>query len=374
MKNQFQILFYLLLTGWTLFLVNGIVPFYQPDALHGAFTPSQDTVLSWKTWWSGRFQKKMNLYCNDHVGFHPNLVRLNNQIDYSLFSKLHAKSVLIGKNGFLYENGFNRTLEGKDFIGSEAMAKRMRKLKSIQDTLQKQGIPLLVILAPNKTRTYPEFLPDYLPLHPVDSNNYNISLQLLKELNIPFMDVSEWFVKIKSESPYPLFSPYGIHWSRYGVALVADSLTHYLNQNGCYTPELTYTMKYEKDKTKIRASSDFDIGLGLNLMFSIPLDSMPYPEFNYIHQTDCAKSAPLFLADSYYWMFIYEEISRNQFGNQWVFWNYGKEIWTQEVMDKHKPCELINNKLSASELYKYDAFILIISEGNLSKFGYGMLD
>ncbi len=369
MQKKLHILGFFLLVAWSFVLLQSLFPLIKSNPVKGAFLPAKDTTLTWENWGNGSYQKKKNAYWNDHIGFHSDFVRINNQIDYSFFGKTHAKSVIIGKNGYLYEKGYVEVLAGRGFIGTLQMKPKIRKLKALQDSLAKRNIPVLVILAPNKARLYPEYLPDSLQIAPVDSSNYNICVADLKKYNIPYIDVSDWFLKLKPTSKYPLFAQYGVHWSRYGVALMADSLTNYLRKQGLYVPKLSYHIAYEKDKDKLTRSSDYDIGLGLNLIFPAPMDSMPYPIFGYEEEATRQKIAPVFLSDSYFWMFMYEGLAQGLFGGKWEFWNYGNELW----MNKH----LIRNidiHQAKEELKDNNALILITSEVNIANLGFGLLE
>lgn len=369
MQTKLKVLGFFILLLWSFVLIQSFFPIIKSNPVKGAFSPAKDTTLTWQNWWEGCYQKKKNAYWNDHVGFHSDFVRINNQIDFSLFGKVHAKSVIVGKNWFLYEKGYVDALAGRDFRGSVEMNRKIANLSKLRDSLAKQNIPVLVILAPNKARLYPEYLPDSLKIPAADSSNYNICLNSLKKYNIPHIDVSAWFLKLKPTSHYPLAAQYGIHWSKYGVALVADSLTSVLNKMGLYTPKIRYKIKYEKNANILTSSSDYDIGLGLNLITPLPFDSIPYPEFEYIDDKTQTKISPIFLSDSFFWMFMYQDIANALFADKWEFWNYGHEVWKGKDLIKS-----IDIQTAKSELYHHSALVIIVSEVNIAQFGYGLLD
>jgi hypothetical protein len=125
MQKKLTILSAFLLLVWLLPFVQTILPFIKSDKVRGSFVPAKDTTLTLQTWWEGTYQKKKNSYLNDNVGFYSDFVRINNQLDYSCFGELHAKSVLIGKENYLYEKAYIDAMIGRDFKGGALMQQRM---------------------------------------------------------------------------------------------------------------------------------------------------------------------------------------------------------------------------------------------------------
>ncbi len=58
--------------------------------LNGLYAEVPDTAFSLKKWLNGSYQHQKELYLNEKTGFRPDMVRLNNQIDFSLFDKCHS--------------------------------------------------------------------------------------------------------------------------------------------------------------------------------------------------------------------------------------------------------------------------------------------
>jgi hypothetical protein len=130
--------------------------------LSGAFKPPVDTVnnsLSISSWFEGSFQE---LYDDDtryKVGFRNLLIRLNNQLSYSLYSKANAEGVIVGRRNELFEEDYIREYLGQYFVGDSVWIKKALKLKAVQDTLASMGKTLVVIFEPDKASFYPELIP-----------------------------------------------------------------------------------------------------------------------------------------------------------------------------------------------------------------------
>ena len=85
---------------------------FQVKKLDGDFVLTEKPVFSWTDWFDGRFQMTYDKYLEDHIGFRDFLVRLTNQIDYSLYRIPHAEGVIVGKDDQLIEYDYIRAYTG----------------------------------------------------------------------------------------------------------------------------------------------------------------------------------------------------------------------------------------------------------------------
>lgn len=123
-KTQKGILIFLLLVLAAPGL-NSMFNIVQSAGLQGAIVPEKDTTFSIEAWWTGGYQHQKEKYLNDNIGLRPDLVRLNNQLDYFLFKKLHAQQVVLGKNQELFEDGYIKAYYGQDYIGTARIKELM---------------------------------------------------------------------------------------------------------------------------------------------------------------------------------------------------------------------------------------------------------
>ena len=104
---------------------------------------------------------------------------------------------------------------------------------------------------------------------------------------------------MKGKSKYPLFPKCGIHWSKYGEYLAADSLIKFIRQY-----QLANVGGVEFEKVEMSATNndgDYDIGEGMNLLFSLDTYPMAYPVYQF-DSLNCEKNdRVLVISDSYYW-------------------------------------------------------------------------
>ena len=223
MKIVKHILIGILLAIVALQFIQFISPISEVKELKGVVFTANKPELNTANWFNGEIQHYTDNYVNHNFGFRPYFIRLYNQIQFSLFGAIHNDGVVMGNDKFLYGKDYIKEYLGEDFLGSDSIAKQIRKLKKIEDYLSDHNTKVLVVLAPGKTYFYPEYLPQK-DQAPATETNYYLFEKLLKQYGIQVMDVNKWFIAMKDTSSAPLFTQTGVHWSVYGARLVADSL------------------------------------------------------------------------------------------------------------------------------------------------------
>ncbi len=332
--------------------------------LYGAYNKPVDTTLTLNTWIGGKYQDKKESFLNENFGLHNYFVRLNNQLDYSLFNKSNAVQVVVGKGDFLFQSEYIDAYFGRNFVGKEKLEEKYKKLKNIQDHLASQGILLEVVFAPGKGSFYPEFVPDSWSGIKTLSN-YECCRDLCKKFNIRFVDFSSWFLSQKDFSPYDLYPKTGVHWSNYGSLIAFDSLTkhieHYSNLN---LKTFTITNVAFSDSLK---DPDNDLGEAMNLLKNIPTFPMPYASYHWIGE-DFTKPNALFIGDSYFWNFYYEGLTNNVF-EDCKFWYYNETVYPESESERK-----VKNLDLLDEIKKQKIIVLMATESNIHDIGWGFIE
>ena len=364
-RNINRILFIVVLTLLFVPMAQQWSRLVNETPLRGAIKEVPEPIFSWANWFSGSYQDKMEKYLNQHFGFRNAMVRVNNQLYYSLFRKAKANGVIIGKKGYLFERSYFDAYYGTDFLGKDTLYKELKKLKAVQDTMEAQGKTLLLVLAPGKATFFPEYIPDRYR-RKKGPTNLEYYLKFSKELGIHHLNFSSWFVKMKDTARYPLYPKTGIHWSYYGMALAADSILHTLeNLRHIDLPDLVW--KGIKVSRKLR-NTDRDIERGMNLIFPLPNHPMPYPQLA-VDTVGKTRPRALVIADSYYWQIYSAHIPQQVFREQ-EFWFYN-----QQINPKRKDGVAWTNEVNLSdELKKKDIVILLCTEPVLKRLFWGFID
>lgn len=342
--------------------------FIRVKPLNGVFDVKSKPEWSKKAFLAGFYQEQLRMSLEDSVGFKPDLVRLYNQIEYSLFSIPHAAKIVVGKDGYLFAETYIKAYTGADFVGKYFIDQKIKDLKWLQEYLRNEkGILLIVVLAPGKGFYYPEYIPGKWLKNKREMTNYSCYSTGCRENGINCIDFNRWLLNMKDTARYPLYPKTGIHWSSYAAYQCADSLQKYIavKLNRPVPRMIT-------DSVRVRADAwydDADQGQTLNLFREIPHPAYAYPFFHFQWDSAHAKPSCLFVGDSFYWYWFNSKIIENTFSNK-AFWYYNNEVYPEQ---KTKPTN--TGELDyVQEILKNNVIVLIQTNGGYGHLGYGWLD
>lgn len=334
--------------------------------LKGAYTLPGRPEFSFRQYFTSEFQESYNNYLEQRIGFRPVLVRINNQVAFTLFRMALANAVIIGKHHYLYEENYIKAYTGTDFQGKEKWDGFTYKLKYISDYLESKGTYLIVVFAPGKGTYFPEYIPERFLPDSMATTNCGYLLDKLGERNIRILDFNRYFVQQKHISPYPLYPKTGIHWSNYGEALALDSIIsmmEHLKNRG-----MTDFGWSEVIMSSDLQTPDDDIGEGMNLLFPISHYAMPYPRFYFREDSSTYKPVVITVTDSYYWNLHGRGIPQRIYEAD-KFWYY-----FQTAHGPYPKDQLVKDLDILGELISADFVILMATDANLYKFDFGFTD
>ncbi|MBC7694187.1 MAG: hypothetical protein H7141_01945 [Burkholderiales bacterium] len=333
--------------------------------LNGVVKSPQDITIKRELWFSNEYQEKKEAYLNSTFGFRNFLVRLNNQIVYSVFKKANANGVIVGKENYLYEESYINAFTGKDFLGEDSIKNIINSLQFISDTLKKLDKQLIVVFAAGKASYYPEFIPDKYLLKKHDKTNYKCFAEYAKITNLNIIDFNKWFVENRYKSKYPLYPQHGIHWSTYGTVLAADSLVRKIEQlRNIDSPNLTFTGVNMEQAHDV----DYDIGDGMNLIYKLKSFEVAYPKMNMVVSENKTKPKVLVISDSFYWG-MYNLGIANCFQND-HFWYYNKQVFPESNVKE----TTTDQQDFTSVIANHDVIVLMATEATLRGIGWGFIE
>jgi hypothetical protein len=105
---------------------------------------------------------RFEAYWDDRFGFRTTLLRWSSKAKARWLGVSPSAKVLIGKEGWLYYAGSD-SLENQPSphpFTADELAAWETALESRNDWLEKRGVRFLVVVAPNASTIYPEYLPD----------------------------------------------------------------------------------------------------------------------------------------------------------------------------------------------------------------------
>jgi alginate O-acetyltransferase complex protein AlgJ len=173
--------------------------------------------------WAGlrTFPREMEDYYADHFGTRNILIRWASAFKIRVLHVSPKRSVVLGCDGWLFlgQEGVNRDVMGyhRGLIpfSADELTYWMSVLKRRRDWLDRRGIEYLLVISPDKSTVYPEYLPARLRsgLRPTRR------LQLLSELRaharIPVLDLVPRLEEAKTERK--VFLKTDSHWNGYGA-------------------------------------------------------------------------------------------------------------------------------------------------------------
>lgn len=335
--------------------------------LNGAFEDAPEAEFSISSWGEGKFQEDYAAWENQHFGFHNGLIRLHNQLGYSMYRVAYANGVTSGKEDYLYDVKYINAYTGKDFLGEANIRDRLHKARMVQDSLAAKGITLLLVFAPGKASFFPEYLPAGTEKI-VGPTNYEWYKKLAKEDGLNYIDFRAWFEAQKPVSKYPLFPKCGIHWSSYGALLACDSVAGKLAQlRGRPIPRIRIQKITMRDSL---GDADFDIGRGMNLLFGPPAPPMAYPQYTFDAPDGKEMPRLLTVGDSYFWTMPAIEIQDNMF-KKVDFLYYNREYYPNcRNEQKQMAVEIDYNQV----INDHDVIMILCTDANLAEFGWGFID
>lgn len=365
MKRLSKILFFVLMGILFIPMIQQFTGFYYVKKLNGSIKKIELPTLNSDTWFSESFQVQFEKHIAQSFGFANSFIRLENQIQFSLFKVARANGVVVGKENYLYETSYIDAYYGNDFLGKEVIEEQFAKLKKLQDTLLTNNVKLLVVYAPGKASFYPEFIPDNLQGEG-EITNLEYSLKLADSLSIDHINMSSWFIKMKDTSSYCLYPKTGIHYSFYGARLVIDTIVNYCRSKYNFTlPEISWSEVKLNENLK---NTDKDIERGMNIIFDLDNFEMPYQNIKIGRQYDHPPKM-IVIADSYYWQLHNMSMTTNIFSDG-QFWFYNKQVYPKRN-NKDTWVKDLNLK---KEILDQDLIMLLTTEPVLKRQYWSFID
>ena len=164
------------------------------------------------------YTSKYEEYFNDYVAFRNELVKLKNYIDIFIFKNIISDTVLLGKNKSLFYRAVN-TIEKfigiKKYYFSDIQLEIMKNnLVNFRDELKKRDIDFVLMICPDKSFIYTEYMPSYIKRRIEDSPTDILVEYLKNNTDIKIIYPKNELLKYKEK--YELYSKYDHHWNYIG--------------------------------------------------------------------------------------------------------------------------------------------------------------
>jgi hypothetical protein len=369
MKSTRQLIFLVILAILILPSLQNKFHFITSKKLQGDMAPVAVPQFSWKSWFKGEYQRGKIVHIEDSIGFKSDLVRLYNQIDFSLFSIPHAATIVYGKNNNFFAEHYIRAYLGDYYIGKPYIDLHAWEFKRLQDILWKtKKIMLVVLFAPDKGSFMPENFPDRYKKRPrTGPSNHDMWVRKCREYGVNYIDYTGWFLKLKDTCRFPLIPKMGMHWSYYGAYIAADTMVSYLEKkmNTTLLHPILDSIHWSDDYKY----HDNEVTNTMNLIWPRKYMKMPYPFYHYKSDTTIYRPNALVISDSYNWHWFEENLNDRIFRKH-EFWYYFKDCYP-ESWTKPTTTDGIDLK---KEIEKYNVILILQVNGGAGKMGFEFLD
>ncbi len=184
--------------------------------------------------WS-EFPAKFEKYFSDNLGFRNSLIYYNSYIRLALFHVSPLPQIILGKHGWAFYNSdaINDGNTINDFRGLDPISvkdlERIRQVVTKQTAwLRQRGIRYLIIIPPNKTTIYPEYMPDYLTRVRNETRLDQFTAMVREDGGIPYIDLREPLLQAKKKRI--VYYRTGTHWNEYGAFIGYQAVMEAIRQ------------------------------------------------------------------------------------------------------------------------------------------------
>ncbi len=320
---------------------------------------------------SGQAQTELETYLQQHLPGKPFMVRLRNEITFSLLHTVSNINYSMSRDRdlFSWEN-VSWYLQYFAPISQEGADELLMKLTRLRDMLEANGKQLYLFITPCKIRYREDALPwvDKAMAPERGAGNYEQLIRILTDSDLNWFDSIAYIEEHQGEfdSRVPLYYRTGLHWSAYVGNTVGAAFGAYLEEkSGFNLPDVTVTAR--PCETPVYPDAD---SFGVFNVLQEPYDDYYEPV---ITVTDPTTDAPGFLCrgGSFMGQSLAMLIQNHYFGKNVDMEN--RQIFTEEF-GQVKEFSSYEDEEMAEYLREIDLVVLEVNETSVTEMGFGFID
>ena len=161
---------------------------------------------------------------NENFLLRSTLLSAYDSIRLRLLGETHFRDALIGRDGWLYYTGEHNLddYQRSNRFSPETLQKITLRLNDLRRQLAAQGIPLIVVIAPNKESIHPEHLPASIAILG-EQDRLDQFLQYTQAYSdTPIIDLRPALLAAKAQGP--LYFRTDTHWNPYGAYIAYETI------------------------------------------------------------------------------------------------------------------------------------------------------
>lgn len=238
----------------------------------------------------GALQKAAALRIADAMPLRRTLIRLNNQIAYSLFGEITAPGILIGRDGELVQRGYLEEYCSRTIGQAGAMADAaIPLLRDVQAYYRDRGKLFLYIVTPSKVADMPDKFTHLIacPSSPqARAELVPAYVARLRAAGIDVLDLATSTHAMQSDATPP-FPRGGIHWNELAMARGSRQIVEAINAQA--GRELLSPFSFTVTVSRPAEGRDRDLAELANLLVA-PID-YPTPKLTFSHPPCAGREA-----------------------------------------------------------------------------------
>ncbi|MBF9224208.1 alginate O-acetyltransferase AlgX-related protein [Hymenobacter ruricola] len=342
--------------------------------LGGSYTLAKWPLLAWESLLNNAYQPELERYLEERVGFRTLFIQGRNQLRFSLFHASSAEHVVVGRNGVVFEDAPVQAYLGVGAMGRARARTQVKRLRRVQQDLASRGIPLLVVLAPNKARHLHQLLPAHLPTPEPGQSDYEVYTSEMQQQGVDFLDFTPLFKTWGDTARYPLFPWGGTHWNAYGATLAADTLLPRLEQL-LHAPVPRLRQVGRPTVTASATVMDDDLAAPMNLLWPRAGYPAVYPRLGPAPARPGEKRPNvLFVGDSFTWGLMFPmPFMQHAFDPATRFWYYNLTVYVPDSTERKDPNTPAVGQLNLQqEVESRQLVVVLMTDRNLhtGEFGF----
>jgi SGNH hydrolase-like domain, acetyltransferase AlgX len=176
---------------------------------------------------AAKFAEQAEAWFDDRIGFRDLLIRTKNQLDVTLF-QVHRK-LYLGRDHWLFQRTLTDNRLNFERASESTYQDVEKSFSALAQTLRNRGIRLVLVDYPDKSESYPEYLPRDAPAPPPDGHRERLRLALAANPDIIYIDVAALLRPLKRDG-LPLFYKTDIHLNVTGSIPVVKEIVRRIAQ------------------------------------------------------------------------------------------------------------------------------------------------
>jgi hypothetical protein len=264
--------------------------YFSQHPLIGAPTASP-IAWSWRTFADGKLQARLTQTVVEAMPMRAFLVRLSNQIRYSVFELGNSPKYIVGADGQLIHRDYITPYCSRNAETAERAGRALAsKLQKVQAYFRARKRVFVYLITPSKVAHMPEAFIGTVPCPNSEGDRERLLPEIMSQLkaaDIAVVDSASLIHGLKDQyRDVGLFPRGGVHWNALGIAHAAQALVEEINREA--GRQIVPEIKWSYVITRNPMGADRDMVELMNLLRP-PVD-YPVPEVKFQPATPCTES------------------------------------------------------------------------------------